>query len=238
MLSVSKKVKVLFFGRSNCKLTDKALRHLLNLNFAVTFIESKKRGENLLKEIGSWQGDYIFCFRSFYIVPDILLRRVKIASINFHPGPPEYPGSGCINFALYENSINFGVTCHLMTKKIDDGKIIQVRRFPISINDDVCKLLKKTHIELLTLFIKVTGDLSIKGKKFIDDSIKASKCEKWSGKKRPISEINKLSLVKTNMSKDELERIIRATYTKNYPPKIIFHGYEFFLKTIKKNSKK
>ena len=38
---------------------------------------------------------------------------------------PKYPGSGCINWALYDNAEDFGVTAHLMTK-VDDGPIIKV----------------------------------------------------------------------------------------------------------------
>ena len=70
--------------------------------FDVTYVQSKHRGERLPEDIQCWDGDYIVCFRSLFILPDSLLKKARIAAINFHTAPPEYPGSGCINFALYD----------------------------------------------------------------------------------------------------------------------------------------
>ena len=67
----------------------------------------------------------------------ISYKKSKTAAINFHPASPEYPGTGCNNFALYENAGEYGVTCHYMAPKADTGKIIKVKRFPVFANDDV-----------------------------------------------------------------------------------------------------
>ena len=66
-----------------------------------------------------------------WVVPEWLLRKAKIAAINFHPASPDYPGIGCRNFALYENAKEYGVTCHHMSATIDTGSIIEIKRFPI-----------------------------------------------------------------------------------------------------------
>ena len=222
--------KVLFFGRANCEASIEALNHLVRLGFKVTSIFSKGDDGNLPLNIEAWRGDYIFCFRSKFILPKTLIEKAMVAAINFHPGSPEYPGSGCINYALFENSETYGVTCHLMTEKIDDGRIIECRRFMIKDTDTVNSLLKKTHRKLFELFLDVTSGISSGGKVHLDGSLRSSNTEKWSGLKRKIVDLDRLSIVDKNISKKELIRLIRATYTKNFPPKVVLHGYNFYLK--------
>ena len=45
-------------------------------------------------------------------------------AINFHPGPPEFRGIGCANFALLKNSKYYGSTAHVMEAKVDSGPIL------------------------------------------------------------------------------------------------------------------
>ena len=52
--------------------------------------------------------------------------------INFHPGSPEYPGTGCTNFAIYNKEKEYGVTCHYMKTSVDSEILSQVKRFPIT----------------------------------------------------------------------------------------------------------
>lgn len=226
---------ILFFGRSNCEASLMALNHLTRLGFKVTSIFSKAKGETLPSNIEEWSGDYIFCFRSKFILPKTLIEKAKVAAINFHPGSPEYPGSGCLNFALFENSKTYGVTCHLMTEKIDEGQIIECHRFLIEDMDTVNSLLEKTHRKLLKLFFDVTSGICNGGKIYLDESLRSSIAEKWSGIKRKIADLDRLSIVDKNIPQKELLRLIRATYTTNFPPKVVLHGYEFFLKLDENN---
>src|SRR5438309_8525630 len=55
-----------------------------------------------------WSG--VLSFVSPWIVPRALLSRARVA-LNFHPGPVEYPGIGCYNFALYEGATTYGAVC-------------------------------------------------------------------------------------------------------------------------------
>ena len=228
-------MKVLFLGRAGCWRTTKALNHLINLGFDVSFTESLDRKSSQKVEIEAWEGDYIFCFRSLFVVPNALLEKAKLASVNFHPGPPEYPGSGCLNFALYDQKNEYGVTSHLMTKLIDDGRIIKCVRFPIRENDSVSTLLERTHDELLALFYEVTREISSKGVKFINKSLKESFSEKWDGPARKLAELNELQQITPNISEMEIDKIVRATFTEAYPTKMLLHGYEFVLKNAHKS---
>ena len=222
--------KILFFGRDDCYYTIQAYELLNKLNFDVTFIKSYKLGESIPVEASNWQGDYIICFRSFYIITKELLSKAKIASINFHPGPTEYPGSGCINFALYEEANEYGVTVHLMNEKIDNGKIIECIRFPIFKKDTVDALLKRTHKKLLKLFVSTIKGIKREKENYIKNKLIHSKNEQWNGLARKMSELNSLQSVTTDVNEEKLKKVIRATYTENHPTTTFIHGYKFVLK--------
>lgn len=224
-------VRVLFFGRSGCEATERALTLLKTLGCKVTFVKSKGRGELLPEYIGNWDGEYIFCFRSLFILPKYLLDKANIAAVNFHPAPVEYPGSGCINFALYDNSKHYGVTAHIMNEKVDNGVILECHRFPILPADTVDTLLERTHLKLLNLFFDVVTDLVLGGKNALDIKIASSSNEKWRGDATKMKDFKNLQVIPLNVSELELEKIVRATYTERFPPYIKLYGYEFILKS-------
>ncbi|MCP5088472.1 MAG: hypothetical protein GY952_16910 [Rhodobacteraceae bacterium] len=199
------------------------------MKFDITFVESKARGEQLPGELSQWRGDFILCYRSLFILPQPLLENTRIAAINFHPAPPEYPGSGCLNFALYDESEQYGVTAHIMNEKIDNGPILEARRFPIAKADTVDTLLAKTHKIMLEQFCDFIHGLASGGEAFVVNCRDKSRHETWNGDARTMRELEAMQVIDKDVSKTELNRVARATYTKLYPPKVIIHGYEFFL---------
>ena len=222
--------EVLFFGKYNCDYSQKAFQHLELLGFNVQSVWSQNRIEHLPEETNYWSGEYIICFRSYLLLPKSLLNRASIAAVNFHPGPVEYPGSGCLNWALYNNADTYGATAHIMDEKIDNGAIIECRRFPILEDDNVTTLLARAHLTTFNLLVDITTGLARDGKTFLDYKLEASQSEKWAGKAKKMSEIDKLQVVSPSSTKEELERVIRATYTPDFPPEIHLHGYKFVLK--------
>ena len=70
-----------------------------------------------------------------YVTPEIVstdtLAGLGYGAINFHPGPPSYPGWAPAHFALYERATEFGATVHVMVERVDAGPIIDVARFAI-----------------------------------------------------------------------------------------------------------
>jgi len=46
--------------------------------------------------------DYLISFLNSVYIDKSVRKKIKINSFNFHPGPPEYPGFGCYNFALLD----------------------------------------------------------------------------------------------------------------------------------------
>lgn len=224
-------VRVLFFGRSGCEATEKALTHLKTLGCEITIVKSKGRSEVLPEDVGYWEGDYIFCFRSLFVLPKYLIDRAKISAVNFHPAPVEYPGSGCLNFALYDDAKEYGVTAHIMNEKVDNGAILECRRFTVLPSDSVDTLLSRTHIKLIDLFFDTVSDLVLGGKDALDKKVKKSAAEKWRGNATKMKDFERLNNISINVTEEELERIIRATYTEKFPPYINLFGYEFALKS-------
>ena len=165
--------------------------------------------------------DIIISYISPWIVPKTVLEKTKKWNINFHPGPPEYPGIGCFNFAIYDSAIQFGATAHIMNPKVDTGKIIGVKRFSMSKNETVESLSIKTYEAQLALFNRIMQHI------FSNDCL--PKCnETWQRKPFKRSELEKLATINPNMSKQEINKIIRATYYPGKPaPFIELHGYRF-----------
>ena len=182
-----------------------------------------ERGDRFPENIGLCDCDYIISYRSNWIVPEYLLKKANIASINFHPGSPDYPGIGCTNFALYENSKEYGVTCHHMESKVDTGRIISVKSVPISSTDTVATLTSKTYDIQLVQFFEVM--------KVILNGEQLPKSEKqWQRKSTTRKELDDLGRLTPNMSREEITRRIRATSYKQWQPSVEIHGFEFGLK--------
>lgn len=229
-VSQSPTARVLFLARTGCDISAKALTHLEQLGWDVTCLTTSARGEQLPESVEHWQGEYIICFRSLAILRKPLLDRATIAAINFHPGPVEYPGSGCINFALYDDAKNYGVTAHLMNEKVDNGRILECRRFPILKEDTLDSLLARTHLHCFELLVDITSGLARRGADYLESMLAKSAHESWSGEAKRMIQLEQLKTIPVDVSRDEIERIVRATYTELYPPRIRLHGFEFLLK--------
>ena len=151
-----KKKNILFLGKKNDAYTLRALEHLKLLFSDVTCCLGVW-GQKLPKEASCWSGDIIISYLSRWVVPEYLLTKAKDMAINFHPATPDYPGVGCINFALYECASVYGATCHHMNKQVDTGNIIRVERFPVYPSDNVETLLTRTYDHQLCLFSDIIG---------------------------------------------------------------------------------
>ena len=224
------KPSVLFFGRKKDEKSIKCVKHLETLDFDVFVIWSSKRNEKLPEGI-DWMGfDYFLCYRSYFILPKFLIESPKFYSINFHPGSPKYPGSGGINFALYNNDKNFGVTVHLMDEKVDSGNILGTKYFPIFENDNLFQLIDRTHNNLFDLFIEFTNNLRKYGKSYIEKNLIENKEVIWGDLKRTVKDIEKYQLIDEDIDEIELKRRIRSFNYTNYPIKLKFQGKIFVLK--------
>lgn len=170
-----------------------------------------------------WRGKLIISYLCPWILPGWLLERATLAAINFHPGPPEYPGIGCTNFALYDEAPVFGVTCHHMAPQVDAGPIIAVRRFQVSPDDSVRSLTLRCYEHLFLLYEDVLGRL-----RHGDPPPEAD--ERWTRRPYRRSELDALCRLDCNMDEREMARRIRATTYPGMPgPYIALAGRKFVL---------
>lgn len=175
------------------------------------------------KSILKKEYDFIISYISPWIVPKSMLNKTNYWNINFHPGPPEYPGIGCFNFAIYDSAYEFGSTAHIMDPKVDSGKIIGVKRFKMKKDETVETLSLKTYKAQLNLFKKIMKTIIIK------KSLPKSE-EKWKRVAYKRIELEKLSEINLNMTSKEIQKRIRATYYSGKPApfiKILGHKFEF-----------
>lgn len=159
-------------------------------------------GQALPAELSTWSGDLILSYCSRWIVPQWLLDRAAIA-LNFHPAPPEYPGIGGLNWALYEGRAEFGVTCHHMVRKVDAGPIVEARRLPILSNDDVPALFNRTHHQLEAMARSVITRLA-------EGWDAPASGDEWSRVTRSRRELDRMMDVPPGASDAEINRRQRA----------------------------
>ena len=221
---------VLFFGRKNCKYSNQLKKNLDLKSKKFYYIESElidnklKRYKFLKKKF-----DHIFCFRSYFILSESLIKNTKYGAINFHPSTPKYRGVGGPNYALYNGDKFFGCTAHFMNKKIDDGKIIDVKKFKIKKNDNVESLLKKTYIEMFKQAMLLINEIE-KNPLLEKSLIEKNKKYRWGKKINNMKSLNKFYEIKKNTKEKDLKKKLRATITKKHKPYLKLHNHFFFLK--------
>ncbi len=219
------KYRVLLFGRKNDVNTENLKNFLKKkfLNVKVLYSENQKK-KSFKNQIKNWKGDFIFSFRSKYILKRDLLKKVKYSAINFHPGPPEYRGVGCVNFAVLNETKSYGVTAHLINSKIDAGHILKVKRFRIEKNETLNKILNKTHKELFDISKEIIN-LCYKKPNIKQYITKI----KWSKKIYTKKDLDKLYKIDKKSSYSRIKKIIRATQYKNFKPYIKVKKFKFTL---------
>jgi methionyl-tRNA formyltransferase len=196
-------MRVLFIGKEGDSYS-KTAADFVRLHFKESIIVFSKRTDPFPVYLNEWDGDIILSYLAQWIIPDSLLQKAKKAAINFHPGPPDYPGIGCTNFAVYNKEKEFGITCHHMLAKVDSGSIIEVRRFPVFEGDTVYSITQRCYTEILHLFYKLISDL-LTGKPLPHGS------ETWTRKPYTRKQLNELCELKPDMDKEEIDLRIKAT---------------------------
>jgi len=165
--------------------------------------------------------DMIISYLSPWIIPKNILEKTRKWNINFHPGPPDYPGIGCFNFAIYDNVKCYGATCHIMEPTVDSGQIIGVKRFRMSTRETVQSLSQKTYKSQLKLFNDIISHIGKYGCLPQSDEI-------WTRKPYKREDLEALATIGASMTTDEIEHIIRSTYFAGKPaPFVELGGYRF-----------
>lgn len=213
-------ISLLFVGKRNDPHCEKAVA-FVRRHFREPQIHLALRGDPWSGQIDHWHGDYIISYLSPFVIPQSVLDRAGRAAINFHPGPPNYPGVGCTNFAIYNRDVEFGVTCHRMAARVDTGPIIAVRRFPLYPDDTVLSLTQRCYVSILELFHEIIAFV-------LDDKPLPRSDETWQRKPHRRHELDELCRITPDMPADEVARRVRAVTFPGAPGAFVeIHGHRF-----------
>ncbi len=199
---------VLFVKENKPNITE--IKDFLTNHFADVYVFSGNRFESFPTEANDIKPDLLISYLSPWIIPKKTINNTKFWNINFHPGPPQYPGIGCFNFALYDESKEYGVTSHLMETKVDTGKIISVKSFEILKTETILSLSIKSYAFLYTLFIETINNILIH--QCLPESTK-----KWARKPYKRTELENLCKIEMGMSKKEIQKRVKATTYPGMP---------------------
>ncbi len=215
-------MKILFLGKQDDQYAIEASQQLLS-KFPASKIVFLTRKDKIPSELFDWKGDYLLSYLCPHVIPSALLENASKGSINWHPGTPDYPGIGCTNFAIYHQEKVFGMTCHYMEKKVDSGKIIEVRRFAVVVDDTVESITYKCYDLIFESFCNIINALSQ------NIALEQSR-ESWNRLPYTRKELDQLCEITLDMSPEEMEKRIKATTFKFPWAFVVVNGRKFYLK--------
>ena len=214
-------MKLLIITNYNHKVSKQLLRYLKFKKINFDYIDSSN--EKIIKI--SKKYDYLISFLNSMYISKSVRKKIKISSFNFHPGPPEYPGFGCYNFALLDKVNFYGSTVHMINDKFDNGKILKVSKFKISYEKfNLEKLISKTHKNIIKQAKDFINDIQNK-------QLKIKGNFKWKKKAYTKKEFEIAREIKINDSKENVLKKIKAFSYKDYESVYInFKGFKFEFK--------
>jgi len=222
-----RKKSCLFFGSDNCNHTNQCIDVLRKYEMDMSIILGNKRGEEIPEEALKWRGDFIFSYKNYWLLPDSILESAEVMALNFHPGTPQFPGSGSYSWALYENARSFGITVHLMNQKFDNGKILDVYSFPVEEGEIIENLIDKTSKFSVVTFQDFLKKLSNMTTNQMQKMINEHSNFNWESQARTIKDLDKMRKLDIHLNSEELSRRIRAFHFEKFPVFIEHKGFRF-----------
>lgn len=201
----------------NAKIASEYLKQIFPKAEIVFGVQEEKFPEDLTW----WKGDYIFSYLPPWTIPNSLLERAEKGAINWHTGTTKYPGIGSANFAIYNNEKEFGITCHYIPSKKNDAKIIEAERFAILEKDTVSSITQKCHFLLIISFYRIL-------EKIANGEQLPILNEDWTRNPFTRKELESLSEIKPDMTKEEIEKRIKSTTYDNSSAFIEIKGKKFY----------
>lgn len=214
-----KKLKlVIFFGNNEiCKKADKFVSKLYVKTLKV-FHNEKIPTKKIIK----FNPDLIVSFMNLKKIPPELL---KFVNFNIHTALPKYPGRGGASLAIFNEDEYYGSTAHVMTKKIDNGEIIKIKKKKLDKSYDCETLYKKTT----SLCFSLLTDLCIYFEKNQKLPIPKKKYE-W-GKYMSKEKFQKWLVLDPKKKVDFIKKIKASKHSQFPGPYVTVNGYKFSLIT-------
>lgn len=102
------------------------------------------KNRETLELIRSLRPELIFSFYYRDIIPAEILEMPRLGAFNMHGSLlPKYRGRACVNWAIIHGETETGPTLHWMTKRPDEGDIVDQERVPIDGGDTAMDVMLK-----------------------------------------------------------------------------------------------
>jgi methionyl-tRNA formyltransferase len=165
----------------------------------------------------------LIAFATSEVVPKIVLSQLGYGAINFHPGPPSYPGWAPAHFALYDRAPEFGATAHVMVEQVDAGPIVDVEMFPVPSGISVLGLEGLAYAHLAQLFWRMARSLATEA------APPPALAARWGGRKYSRRIYREICDIPLDIPRDELIRRLEIFGGNHFGmgPTIHLHGIEF-----------
>jgi len=149
-------------------------------------------------------GRRLVAFCTSVIVPADVIEGLSCPAYNFHPGPPEYPGTHPASFAIYDGAAEYGVTVHEMAVKVDAGEIVHVERFEIPAGSRFANLELLAYKVLVSVFAELAERLAC------DAAPLPPSGDRWTGKASTKRDFERMREVTEDMDEAEITLRFRA----------------------------
>ena len=137
------KIKLVICNKANAKGLDFAKKYKIKY-FIIKYKNSKISETQILKKLLFYNIELI-CLAGFMkIISSYFIKKFNKPILNIHPSLlPKYKGLNTHKKALQNKEKFSGATVHLVSQKIDSGKIILQKKIKILKNDNIKTLEKK-----------------------------------------------------------------------------------------------
>ncbi len=220
---------VAFFGIAGDPYSASAEEHLQSHFGSVRSFLGTNDVPPTTPDPGVLDVDWLFSFKTKVIFRAHTIASVRLGALNFHTACPDYPGSGGVNWALYNGDATSAITVHELTTSVDAGRILRVDRFDCHEADSVARLLELTYKNQLTTFLSVTSAIADQGEDWMREARAHAPEVSWGEKTYRIRDLENLKRIAPDMTAEEVSRRIRATSYGSHGPYIELHGHHFKL---------
>ena len=182
--------------------------------------------------------DYLFSIVNSQILPEAIIKNIKILSINYHNSLlPTYAGIHAVPLAILNHESHHGITWHVMTTDVDAGHILKQESFAIDPDETAHSLYVKCSCAAIQTFQVLVDELSQNSYQSISQNITA---RTYYGRNYRLPHFG---FIRWDNTADEIDTLCRALFFDNQEnvlghPKVIIGNECFIIKNIKKLKKK
>jgi methionyl-tRNA formyltransferase len=146
----------------------------------------------------------LLSFSTSVIVPADVFEQFPGGAYNLHAASPQYPGRDPHHWAIYDGAREYGATLHVMSKRVDDGPIIDAELFTVAPDEKPMALLDRANAAAFAVLAR-NAERLMSGRIIAPQSTLA-----WSGKKHSRKDFLEMCRMDASLSREEFERRVRA----------------------------